>query len=600
MRRTLCACTLLAALAAPVCPGALAAQRGDTTRRDTLPVPELPRHVAREVMDAFNGPVARRGIGRTEIAEGEEVPGDLAVLGGPLVIAGHVAGGVVAVNTDVALRPTARVDGDILVVGGAVTGTDSAYVGGEIRSYREPLQYRQEEGGERIIIERELPPGERWWRRSGTEEGLRFGVTTARTYNRVEGLPIYLGPTWRTSHGWGQLVVDANGIVRTDQLDWKGDDFGHLVTGELRLGSRRGVALGGKLYDTIDPVEDWQLSREEVGLAAFFLHRDYRDYFNRHGGQLYARVAAGPDADLTLGYGYERWASRGARDPFTVFRNGQPWRPNPQVQDGRLHVADATLRVDTRTDLENPWAGWYVVADVERGLGRDPTSNVVDVTIPPRPVLTSSSALLWREYTRGFLDVRRYNRLSPGTQLNMRLVLGGWLGGDKLPLERRFSVGGPGTIPGFDFRRFYAADGGDFGAADIGSCNTAAYPLDGHPALCDRVALGQLEYRSDVRIGFINFLDRAGLRTEAEPSWIRSGLSAGASWVVFLDGGRGWLVGDRQGELQYPSGSLPPLGTFRTDAGLGLDFGWFGVYVAKALSVREEPANFFVRVRHRF
>jgi len=45
---------------------------------------------------------------------------------------------------------------------------------------------------------------------------------------------------------------------------------------------------------------------------------------------------------------------------------------------------------------------------------------------------------------------------------------------------------------------------------------------------------------------------------------------------------------------------VPPLSTFRTDVGLGLDFGGIGVYCAKSVSSPTEPANFFVRLRHRF
>ena len=45
---------------------------------------------------------------------------------------------------------------------------------------------------------------------------------------------------------------------------------------------------------------------------------------------------------------------------------------------------------------------------------------------------------------------------------------------------------------------------------------------------------------------------------------------------------------------------LPPLSTYRTDIGGGLDFDQFGIYLAKALSVPSEPLNVFIRVRHRF
>jgi hypothetical protein len=59
-------------------------------------------------------------------------------------------------------------------------------------------------------------------------------------------------------------------------------------------------------------------------------------------------------------------------------------------------------------------------------------------------------------------------------------------------------------------------------------------------------------------------------------------------------------VGPRNGDVQYGRGALPPLSTFRTDVGVGLDFELIGFFVAKSVSDTKIPANFFVRLRHRF
>jgi hypothetical protein len=72
-------------------------------------------------------------------------------------------------------------------------------------------------------------------------------------------------------------------------------------------------------------------------------------------------------------------------------------------------------------------------------------------------------------------------------------------------------------------------------------------------------------------------------------------------WVFFLDAGRGWLVGpNAEDDLTVDRNNLPALSTFRSDIGIGLDFNLIGLYVAKALSAPGEPANFFVRIKHRF
>ena len=236
-------------------------------------------------------------------------------------------------------------------------------------------------------------------------------------------------------------------------------------------------------------------------------------------------------------------------------------------------MANLTLRVDTRNDQFNPWAGWYILADYERGAGAitayGPTSTAVRTGVGPT------------RYIRGFLDLRRYNRLGPSSALNLRGVIGGWMSGDPLPLERRLSIDGPATVPGFDYRVT--------GGTDVGTCTRGA-PVPERPTECERIALGQLEYRNDLHISMSRFENGERLNT----------FRADGAWVFFADAGRGWTVNAPGSPLNYPRHDLPPLSTYRTDIGLGVDFDAIGVYAAKALSVPKEPLNVFLRVRHRF
>jgi hypothetical protein len=97
--------------------------------------------------------------------------GDVAVLRGPLTIAGHVTGSVLAVNSDVLLRPTARIDGQLLVVGGEVEGRNASRVDGAIRIYRQSLAYRED--GQRIVAtdEESVADDESWWHASSVVTG---------------------------------------------------------------------------------------------------------------------------------------------------------------------------------------------------------------------------------------------------------------------------------------------------------------------------------------------------------------------------------------------------------------------------------------------
>lgn len=571
MRSLALAVLVLAGVAAPGATGG--AQDPDTLRASARREP-LSAELAREIADLYNAPGTVRASGSLEIATGRTVTGDIAITGGPtLIIAGHVTGRVVAINADVILRSGARIDGDLLVVGGRVESADDATVGGAVRAYRQSLSYHME--GDRLVPDRQRDENQPGFGRlydfgARTVSRLSF---TATPYNRVEGLPVHVGPTLEHRAREADLRLRVQGILRSvDNFEWTSDNVGHHVFAEARLGRSRGIGVGGSLFDIVEPVERWHLKDTEAGLATFFLHRDFRDYYERHGGGVHVSAFAGDERSLTVGYRDERWRSREARDPFTLFRDDQEWRPNPAVVDGGIRLLTAEYRYDTRNDEDDPWTGWFLNGDVEHGWARAGL-RLLDTPLPGL------------RYTRGFADLRRYNRLSPDAQINMRLVFGGWLGGDDLPLQRRLSVGGPGTLPGFDFRK-------SSGSTDVGQCGSDL--PEGSPALCERVILAQVEYRGALGFG------RIGLGDLVPDWWSDRGLKA-PQWVAFADAGRGWLVGDRQGDLQYPGWTLlPSLDTFRTDVGLGLDLRIIGFFVAKAVSDRNEPANFFVRVRHRF
>jgi hypothetical protein len=542
----------------------------------------LPREIRREVVARWNAPrtTGLRATDRLELAAGREVGGDVFVLRGPLVISGHVTGNVLAVNADVTLRPTARIDGDMLIVGGQLDRGGGARVDGSIRIYRQPLPYREE--GERIVALDQDGGGEdSWWRRleRGRDDNRSdlLRVVQAGPFNRAEGLPIELGPLVQRATPWGGVRLNAAAVLRTaTSFSSERSDVGQRLGGEVRFGQDHGVGVGAGTFNVVDGIETWQLSNLETALAAFVARRDYRDYFARHGASAYVTAFGSHDLNVLGSFSEERWSSRVARNPFSVLHGGEAWRENPSVDEGLFHVATVRTSLDTRTDPVDPWSGWFVSADFERGQG---TETTIAPTSAPR---LNPPGPTW--YARAFLDLRRYNRLGPDAQLNMRVVTGGWTGGDELPLERRLSVDGPGALPGFDFRSGRAGP-------DVGTCNVVP-ALASQPAECDRIVLTQIEYRGDLPLDLFSRYDWWPFRYR--------GAHGDATWVLFADAGRGWRVGTASSDLTYSAGTLPPFRTFRADVGLGLDVGGFGVYTAKSVSTPAEPINYFVRLRHRF
>lgn len=524
----------------------------------------------------YNNAGTTRISGPLDVPAEREISGDVAVLNGPVVISGRITGSLVAINADVRLKAGARVGDDVLIVGGVLIREDSVTVGGEVRTQAELLRYTIE--GDRIVPEEDRTGD---WRpridRPGQDRGESYTdlfFLAAHSYNRVEGLPIMVGPRFRRPTNWGRIQVEAFGVVRTaGPVRWDRGTLGHDMRFDLRLGIRNGLVLSGRAFDVVEPVESWQLTDTEAGLASFLLHRDMRDFYGRHGWEAGLGGRIGEEASLSFVAGSDQWRGVEARRPFSLREDMKAWRINSPMDVGRVDLASARLRVDTRERVRSPlWGGWYVNADIERGSGT--------ITREPGPVPVGPVVPEDVTYTRGFLDARRYNRVSPGTELNLRIVAGGWMGGDRLPLQRRLSVGGPGSVEGYDFRRnWHDAD-------DVFSCGGIA-SWDGRPTLCDRIALAQVELRQSLDWSWY----------EGEKWWQFRDMTP--AWVLFADAGRGWTTPDMPGAISHGNG-LPALSTFRTSIGAGIDLGEIGFYFSKAVTTPDETLNFTVRLGRRF
>jgi hypothetical protein len=157
-----------------------------------------------------------------------------------------------------------------------------------------------------------------------------------------------------------------------------------------------------------------------------------------------------------------------------------------------------------------------------------------------------------------FGDLRLYQPVGWGG-LKLRAVGGTVVGDNPLPVQRRFSLGGPDPMPGYDFRRF--------------ACNgTLADPA--FPALCDHMMLFQAEYRGGLNVDPFDGMwerDEAGRRPRSrdwgdwDGDWFNE-----PQFVLFADAGSAWLEGATPDPLKW-------------DVGAGLELGSVGLYAARAI-----------------
>ncbi|HUL02562.1 MAG TPA: BamA/TamA family outer membrane protein [Gemmatimonadales bacterium] len=541
---------------------------------------ELPRTVAEEAVAFFNAATTTRLVGRTTLPHGNEWRGNVAVRNGSVSLAGRIAGSLLVIDGEVVLDSTGEVTGSITVIGGSIARAPQARVGGEVRVYREPLAYKAKGDEIALVSQRPRLPflsARKTWTGADTRSSLT--IATGGTFNRVEGLPIVLGPefAWRLSETVG-LRVDALGIVRSvgDLGDTPGD-LGYIVRTEVRAGGgHTGVGIGARAYSVVAPVEDAGLTSAEVGWAAFLVQRDYRDYYFNRGVR--GRVFASPAEPITLSLdlSYDWQTSVSAADPWSLFRN-ESWRANGPIDAGHYTTLGGTVTVDTRNDAEQPTAGWLIEGRIAASWAPDVEPQPLPASVRA-PIPTDGSY----QFNRLSLDVRRYTRVSPAGRVNLRLLMGGWLGGDPLPLQQRVSIGGPALLSGYTFRHSACS-------ADITDAAFAGTQL----AACDRLILTQIEYRGHLALHW--FYGKA--RPEDESSKKSLWSLQGPDFVVFGDAGQAWLVGSGPGRL--PENKFPTIGSWLADLGLGIDWGGLGVYVAKGVT-SGEPVRLTLRLDHRF
>ncbi len=583
MRHSLLALCLLAGAASAAAQDTTIVIHPESSGVNIVPG-QLPRLVAEEVVQFYNAATTARLVGRTLLPKGSEWRGDVAVRNGPVMVAGRIQGSLLVINGDLLLDPGAEITGTVLVVGGTADGVSATTVHGQAREYREPLNYRIDgDVIEYVRNPRRLLPffgAQKTW--ATAESRSTLTIATGGTFNRVEGLPIVFGPLfdWRLRPAT-RLRLDALGVFRTagDLTDKRGD-LGYMFRAELRKGETRTVTVGFRAFDVVAPVEAWTLRNAEVGWAAFVFQRDYRDYYFDKG--IAGRVAVQVERPLGVAVELRRelQTSAPARDPFTLFRNNQPWRPNPPVDDGHYTTLDVTVTLDTRNDVYDPTSGWFARGTFARAASNDVSPQTGVPAAVRGPIPTDGSYA----FGTAFFDLRGYTRVSPAGRVNLRFLTGGWIGGNPLPLQQRLSLGGPDPLVGYGFR--HSACNRDI--TDPAFAGSAV-------AACDRVLLVQGEYRGHIALHWTYNPGQPEEPRETSPRSIFS--LQGPDLVVFGNAGQGWLVGSGPGHI--PPDRLPTVGSWLADLGLGVDWGGFGVYVGKAVT-SGEPVRFSLRLDHRF
>ncbi len=555
---------------APV--AALVAQDGGVTLDvgrviEPAPLPVgIPDSVLRRALALFNAPATSKVFGGSQFPA--NVDGSLGVYNAPVLLSGRVQGDVIVINGDLRLQAGGHIDGEVIVLGGRFSADPGTTYQGPVTEYRSRAAVRLTS---EFTLE-QTPPAPSL--RELTERAaIHLGNLVisprlaAGVYNRVEGLPIHIGPSLAWDDG-RQLTVEANAdlILRTarDPGGTRGGTGWHAQVSATRSGQQP-ITVGLSAGDRVVPTADSTLSPIESSLNAVLFRRDYRDWFGQKGVTAFLDWQPRPALTLSIRAASQRQRSLNATSPFALLREGNAWRRNPLVDDGRFTIIDLRARWTTGESGTAPRHGWNLAIGTRRT-----TSNDITPVLLPEQVRDPLPAAGYAAYEASF-DVRRIQRLDPRNAIHLRVAGRGWVGGDPLTVQRRMAINGADPFAGYAFRSV--------------TCDPRRQVDPSVPALCDRQMIVQAEFRRTIDLHLATQLGPYGLGIEQ------------ADLMVFSDFGSAWVAGDGPG--QVPSGRIQALEEWRADVGVGIDAGWIGAYLARSLT-DDEPFRLSFRLQRRF
>ena len=268
-----------------------------------------------------------------------------------------------------------------------------------------------------------------WNERWPYQTQATYRALPAVRYNRVEGL--FLGAS-RAPLSWSS---DERGrIYGQGGYAFGMDEWQYRLGLETRMGSRQtnpnfDLKIGGSYQRSIDTDDLWKAAWGENTAAAFFFRNDFYDYYRTEGWTGYAVARLTRFAQLSAAYRSEEYLSLGRATRWSLFGDGS-FRSNPAIDEGQMNSVVLTLDGGSIRDLADRPRGvaFRLEAEIGQGLGGD------------------------FDFARYLGDVRAYARMSQDAGLSVRLR--GGFGDGTLPLQRTFTLGGIGSVRGYDQNQF--------------------------------------------------------------------------------------------------------------------------------------------------
>jgi outer membrane protein assembly factor BamA len=227
------------------------------------------------------------------------------------------------------------------------------------------------------------------------------------------------------------------------------DDPGYSAGIERPIFGGPRLFLGGEIHDVTASDDLWRVSTLEQTLVAIGFKNSFRDYYRRRGRQLFAVFRPGSHNELSAMARWDRHEPLGNATAYSFFRDDASFRPSQAVADQRVNALVFGYTFDTRP---------LTSAGRRETYQRHLKDNLFGMALHRRPGvrLEWTSEVAGRgmkgdaDFDRHILNARGYLAMGPRSLLSGRALLG--FSNGTLPVERRFAIGGIGSVRGYAFK----------------------------------------------------------------------------------------------------------------------------------------------------
>ena len=209
------------------------------------------------------------------------------------------------------------------------------------------------------------------------------------------------------------------------------------------------VFLGGEIHDVTASDDWWRISNFEQALVSLFFKNSFRDYYRRHGGQMFGVLRAGGHNELSVMARWDRHQPLPNATSYSFFRDDHPFPPALPVLDQQVNALIVGYTFDTRP-LTGAGDDATYARHLKDSLYGSRTRQYPGLRLDWISEIAGHALEGDADFDRHVLHARGHLPLSRWTMLSLRGLFG--FSNGTLPVERVFAIGGIGSVHGYSFK----------------------------------------------------------------------------------------------------------------------------------------------------